>query len=230
MWTTLFYFLKNEHDSAERAAIQNSTNLAGAFEEHLSQSLSEIDRSLKIIRTLYVRDPNKFDLVDWLKSNRILTDGILQITIFGRDGTVKSSSAESATRTPQNFHNGDYYRAHVNAPGDLLIIGKPFIDQATGKRSLQLSRRIGSRTGSFDGVVVATLDPTYLTRIYNSVNIGEHGYIRVIGLDGVVRATSGLTLSALGKDFSGADLFKKHAINGWFYTTAFGIGWASYCL
>ena len=223
VWTTLFYFLKNEHDSAERAAIQNSTNLAGAFEEHLSQSLSEIDHSLKIIRTLYVRDPNKFDLVDWLKSNRILTDGILQITIFGRDGTVKSGSAEGATRTSQNFRNGDYYRAHVNAPGDLLIIGKPFIDQATGKRFLQLSRRIGSRTGSFDGVVVATLDPTYLTRIYNSVNIGEHGYIRVIGLDGVVRATSGLTLSALGKDFSGADLFKKNAIatNGWFYTNSF---------
>jgi hypothetical protein len=51
--------LKNEHDSAERAAIQNSTNLAGAFEEHLSRSLNEIDRSLKIIRTLYGRDPGK---------------------------------------------------------------------------------------------------------------------------------------------------------------------------
>ncbi len=67
VWTTLFFFLKNEHDSAERAAIQNSTNLTGAFEEHLSRSLSEIDRSLKIIRTLYTRDPGKFDLVDWLK-------------------------------------------------------------------------------------------------------------------------------------------------------------------
>ena len=54
-----FFFLKDEHDSAERAAIQNSTNLAGAFEEHLSRSLNEIDRSLKIIRTLYGRDPGK---------------------------------------------------------------------------------------------------------------------------------------------------------------------------
>src|SRR5215469_4081990 len=52
VWVTLFYLLKNEHDNAERAAIQNSTNLAGAFEEHLSRSLSEIDRSLKAIRTL----------------------------------------------------------------------------------------------------------------------------------------------------------------------------------
>src|SRR5215510_14967913 len=86
VWTTLFFFLKNEHNSAERAAIQNSTNLAGAFEEHLSRSLSEIDRSLKIIRTLYARDPSKFDLANWLKSNRVLSGDVLQVTIADRSG------------------------------------------------------------------------------------------------------------------------------------------------
>src|SRR6476660_789844 len=67
VWTTLFFFLKNEHESAERAAIQNSANLAGALEEHLLRSLSEIDRTLVIVRTLYERDKNKFDLAGWLK-------------------------------------------------------------------------------------------------------------------------------------------------------------------
>jgi hypothetical protein len=85
VWVTLFFFLKNGHDSAERAAIQNSTNLTGAFEEHLSRSISELDRSLKIIRALHARDRGRFDLVDWLRSNRILTDEVLQITIVDRD-------------------------------------------------------------------------------------------------------------------------------------------------
>ncbi len=68
----------------------------------------------------------------------------------------------------------------------------------------------GSRdNSSFNGVIVAALDPTYLTRIYNSVSIGKNGYIRVIGRDGGVRATSGQTFSLLGKDFSGADLLKR---------------------
>ena len=92
VWMTLFFFLKNEHDSAELAAIQNSRNLAGALEEHLSRSLSEIDRSLKIIRTLYVRDAAKFDLVDWLKTSRSPNDDILQISIVDRDGRVRLSS------------------------------------------------------------------------------------------------------------------------------------------
>jgi len=116
VWVTLFFFLKNEHDSAERAAIQNSTNLAGAFEEHLSRSISELDRSLKIIRALRVRDHGRFDLVDWLRSNRILTDEVLQITIVDRDGKVTLGSFESAARTASDPRDSDYYRTHVNAP------------------------------------------------------------------------------------------------------------------
>jgi diguanylate cyclase (GGDEF)-like protein/PAS domain S-box-containing protein len=220
VWVSLFFFLKNEHDSAERAAIQNSTNLAGAFEEHLSRSFSEIDRSLKIIRALHVRDRAKFDLVDWLRSNHILTDEVLQITLIDREGKVRLGSFESAARTAPDPRDSDYYKAHIDASNDQVVIGKPVIDPATGNWVLQLSRRLENEDRSFNGVIVATLDPTYLMRIYNSVNIGKHGYIRVIGLDGSVRATSGVTTSVIGKDFSSGDLFKsiREAPDGWFYT------------
>src|SRR6476469_23806 len=222
VWMAVFFFLKNEHDSAERAAIQNSTHLAGAFEEHLSRSLIEIDRSLKIMRALYVRDPGKFDLVDWLKGSRILTDDVLQIAIVGRDVTVKLSTSSKDNLELPDYRVSDYYMAHVDAVTDHLVIGKPTIDGATEQWVLQLSRRIEASNGAFDGVIVATVDPIYLTRIYNSVSIGENGYIRVIGRDGAVRATSGQSFSLLGKDFSGADLLKKVSVksDGWFYTNS----------
>ena len=222
VWTTLFFFLKNEHDSAERAAIQNSTNLAGALEEHLSRSLSEIDRSLKIIRTLYARDSAKVDLADWLKSSRILNDDVLKVSVVDRDGHVRFSSGGAVARRPSDARDTEYFRTHANAQSDELAISKPQIDSNTGNWSLQLSRRIENRDGSFDGVAVATLDPAYLTRIYNSVNIGNYGYIRVIGFDGIVRATSGHGPSSLGKDFSGADLFNRIpiALSGWYYTSS----------
>jgi len=220
VWTTLFFFLKNEHDSAERAAIQNSTNLAGALEEHLSRSLIEIDRSLKVIRTLYMREPGKFDLANWLKSTQNLNDDILQVSIADRDGNVRFSSAEAQPRAAANVRDADYFRAQVHAKTDKLAISKPTFDVLSGQWSIQLSRRIENADGSFNGIVVASLDPAYLTRIYNSVNIGNEGYIRVIGADGIVRATSGRSLSMLGKDFSRADLFKVLSTTpaGWYYT------------
>src|SRR5215813_12334628 len=120
VWVTLFYLLKNEHDSAERAAIQNSTNLAGAFEEHLSRSLSEIDRSLKAIRTLYARDPQNFDLADWLVSNPVPRNDVLQIVIIDRRGKAKSVNFQRAGRSFLDFRNSDDAKARIDAPGDQL--------------------------------------------------------------------------------------------------------------
>ncbi len=118
-----------------------------------------------------------------------------------------------------DYRASDHYKAHVDVTKDHLVIGKPTIDGPTGQWVLQLSRRIDDNS-SFNGVIVAALDPTYLTRIYNSVSIGKNGYIRVIGRDGGVRATSGRTFSVLAKDFSGADLLKRASVtaDGWFYT------------
>src|SRR6185295_17090957 len=60
VWLSINFFLENERNSAEQSAVRNSMNLAGAFEEHLSRSLSEIDRSLKILRGRYIRNPDDF--------------------------------------------------------------------------------------------------------------------------------------------------------------------------
>src|SRR4029078_11952727 len=46
VWISLSFFLASERNSAERAAIQNSTNFAGALASHLSNSLGEVHRSL----------------------------------------------------------------------------------------------------------------------------------------------------------------------------------------
>jgi len=92
-WRCLFS--DHEHDSAERGAIQNSTNLAGAFDEHLSRSLSEIDRSLRIIRTLQARDPGRSNLADWLKSNRVLTNDVLQIALVDREANVRDGGVNA---------------------------------------------------------------------------------------------------------------------------------------
>ena len=211
VWMTLFFFLKNEHESAERAAIQNSTNLAGALEEHLSRSLSEIDRILVIVRTLYERDKNKFDLAAWLKSSRVLNDEDLKISIVDNGGDARLSGDKATARNA-----GEIARDIADQPIDTLTISKPIL--VDGQWSIQFSRPLGAADKALKGAVIASLDPAYLTRIYNSVDIGREGYIRVIGRDGIVRATSGRTLSVLGKDFSSADVFKKTSAVGWYYT------------
>lgn len=219
VWISLSFFLANERDSAERAEIQNSTNLAGALASHLSNSLGEVDRSLTVIAALYAQRPDNFDLLGSLKADRSLSDAISRVSIVDRNGIVLLSS--DASLRGKNVKDRTYFSSQVEAKSNELFVGKPILSEtAAGKWTIELSRRILRADGRFDGVVSASLDSRYLTRIYNSVNIGQKGYIRVIGLDGIVRATSGDTMYVLGKDFSRADLFTNLSSTrgGWYYT------------
>ena len=88
VWAGVAFHLQVEHGDAERAAVQNSANLVRAFEEHLSRTLNEIDRSLKTIRSNYLLDPERFDLKSWLGISELFDGHTLQVAIIGPDGFV----------------------------------------------------------------------------------------------------------------------------------------------
>jgi diguanylate cyclase (GGDEF)-like protein/PAS domain S-box-containing protein len=219
VWLGVSFHLQVEYNDAERAAVQNSANLARTFEEHLSRTLNEIDRSLKIIRSNYQLDPEKFDLKQWLSISQLFDDHTLQVAIISPEGFIKLSSiGPSAAGT--DLRDREHYTRFVNATEDDFFISKPVIGRTTGKWSVQLARRIYNADGSFGGVVDASLDPSYLSRFYSSVDVGNEGYIRIVGRDGIVRAVGGHTPEALGKDLTKASLFMNISKQpaGWYYT------------
>ena len=221
VWFTALTHIDDERAAAERAAIQNSANLAGAFEEHLSRSLNEIDRSIKIIRTNYANDPARFDFKQWLKTSPLFDDQTLQVSIISRDGFIKLSSIDSLTSVGTDLRDREHFKFQADSTTDELFISKPVIGRTTGKWSIQLTRRISAPDGAFDGMIVVSLDPAYLARFYDSVDLGTDGYVRVIGRDGIIRAMGGGKSSPIGKDLSGADLFRHFtntAQRGWYYT------------
>ena len=220
IWLSVNFFLENERNTAERAAVKNSMNLAGAFDEHLSRSLSEIDRALKLLRSRYGRGPGEFDLADWLNTVQLFDNEILQVSVIDKNGILRLSSLDPARYAGMDLSDREHFKFHVHSHSDDLFISKPVVGRTTNKWSIQLTRRIANSDGSFGGVIVASLDPSYLTRIYNAVNSGSAGHIRVVGTDGFVRATSGSTLALLGKDFSRAELFTRYPreTSGWYYS------------
>jgi diguanylate cyclase (GGDEF)-like protein/PAS domain S-box-containing protein len=220
VWASVGFHLEVKRSDVEREAVQNSANLSRAFEEHLSRSLNEIDRSLKIIRTNYLLDPELFDLRAWLKISQLFDDQTLQVAIVNPSGFIKLSSIESSSSVGTDLRDREHFRHFISATNDELFISKPVIGRTTGKWSIQLARRIEMKDGSFGGIIVASLDPNYLSSFYNSVDIGRDGYVRVVGVDGIVRAVGGRAPGALGLDLTTAALFKHFPKNsaGWYYT------------
>ena len=79
---------------------------------------------------------------------------------------------------------------HVARDSGQLFISKPIVGRASGRLSVQLTRRITKPDGSFGGVAVASLDPGYFTAFYGSLDLGKESVISITGSDGVVRANS----------------------------------------
>src|SRR5690349_18660142 len=114
VWLGVDFHLQVEQNDTERAAVQNSENLARAFEEHLSRTLNEIDRSIKIIRSNYLMDPERFDLQRWLSISQLFDDHTLQVSIISREGFIKLSSIETPGAVGTDLRDREHFRYFID--------------------------------------------------------------------------------------------------------------------
>jgi signal transduction histidine kinase len=206
MWAGIVYHLSVEERNAVEAARQNTSNLARVFEEHIARAVEEVDKILLSLRTAHTKNPGRFDV----EAARIyLSELILQIGEIGPDGFLKPGTVELPPDTHIDLSDREHFRVHLNTDKDDLFISKPVIGRTTGKPSIQLSRRLYNPDGSFDGVIVASIDQSNLLRFYDSIDVGKDGVIAIVGLDRIIRASRGYKNVTLDVSFEGATLSEK---------------------
>ena len=174
IWASVTFHLAVEHEKSRLAAIQNTGNLARVFEEQIVRTLMETDRAIVLLRTSYQLNEN-FDLANSLTNPALQSDLITQIRILGPDGALIAASTEFIL-SPADVGDREYFQVHLTSKMDELFISKPVMGRTTGKWSLQLSRPIRAADGSFQGVITASLDPGYLAKFYESIDVGFVGF------------------------------------------------------
>ncbi|MBV8888888.1 MAG: response regulator [Alphaproteobacteria bacterium] len=178
--------------AGQRAAIidearKHTSNLARAFEEHIRRTVKEIDQTLLVLKRGYESDPEHFALWEWPGKELLLQDLSVQIAMADRNGVI-TGTTEGKAPVVASVRQQDYFAYHLEHADDALFLGKPVAGRGAGRWSIPLSRRLDARDGSFAGVLIVSLDPYYLARFYETVDVGPGGTVMLVGRDGVVRA------------------------------------------
>jgi len=206
IWAAALALVWSERVDAVHDAERNALNLTLAFSEQIARSLTGINEAMDFLEADYKRSGAAFDLYDWAKRQRTVAGLESHISIAGPDGYLKATSLVPGV---PGVYIGDreHFRVHLSGNSGMLYVSKPVIGRQTKQWTIEVTRRMDNPDGSFAGVLVFALDPSYLIRLYEPADLGQAGTVALVGLDGVLRARLGAEIdpakAGLGTVFKG---------------------------
>ncbi|RFO98152.1 hypothetical protein DIC66_05400 [Rhodoferax lacus] len=194
---------QREIQSAER----DLSNLTRLSQEHAVRTFRSADQVIRFVQSRYQDLGSRLDLAALTRQGVIDAEIFNQIGIIDAKGIYTLSSLPIATHP--DLSDREHFKVHVHQDSGQLYVSKPVIGRASGKQSIQLTRRINNSDGSFGGVVVLSIDPTYFTNFYGELNLGPGGLTALYGQDGIARARRVGDKTEFGTDASRSILFAQ---------------------
>jgi diguanylate cyclase (GGDEF)-like protein len=211
LWAGVALMFRHDLQQDYLSVVRRNENYASLFEENVLRSLGEIDKTILYLRGRVEALKDTTDYQKIVQSTDVRSQIIVQVAIIDSKGIARASSALKELTNTINVSDREHFKFQVHNTSDTLFISKPVIGRASGKWSVQLTRRFLNKDGSFGGVVVASMDPAHFTNFFDRINLGADTSVAMIGGDGVVRSQGGGAIPqvALGQDLSGTELFKR---------------------
>jgi diguanylate cyclase (GGDEF)-like protein len=207
IWAGLLYDSKRSEDIVLQQGRKDVSNLAIAFRENITGVVSAIDQLTIAIGADHANHPDDYSIPEWVTKSPLLQGIALQVSLQGPDGIVRASNLPFNGRIDSS--DRPHFRYHLDPSASQPYISVPVVSRVSGKWSVQVTRRLTRDDGRFDGIVVVSIDPFYLSKIFDNVNLGKGGNAVVVGRDGIVRARRALDDQGLGQDLTNSELLQK---------------------
>lgn len=207
IWSAAFWQIDQDRKNTLAAVAHENEKFCRAFDEQVRRIFYTNEHYLGMIKQEFEKTYSVTPAIHQLLSELAHDSVFIQVGVYSAQGEVLASRF----KPPANINVADlpHVRAHLAADSGQVYIGKPFVGRISKQLSIHMSKRLNSSDGSFAGVAVVAVDPAYFTRFYHTMDFNDNYVVRVIGLDGVVRASN--TASEIGIDASNTNLFARLA-------------------
>jgi two-component system NtrC family sensor kinase len=111
------------------------------------------------------------------------------IVLIGRDGTPLVSSALAAVKADNNFSDRDYFKAQILKDAGTYVseVRTPNLT-GVGDDFFDLSRRLESPDGAFNGVIAVAVKPKYFEDFYTLIGQPPGSFFALVRSDGLYLA------------------------------------------
>ena len=182
VWVVTYTKIDQDRQAAVADAQRQLTYDVAAYSNALANTVQKADQVLQLVRFDSVNGPLRLE--DAAAQGVFPREQQLQALILDRRGMLKTAS-EPGPHT--DFSQRDFFLFHRSHSADVLRIGVPIPDPlAPGNATrsvIQLTRRISTPNGDFDGVAVISVPASYFNSLPMSSNQDGGDFSAVVGRD-----------------------------------------------
>lgn len=215
LWLTLigfvWFFIVAGTQEIEATGEKQSQNQAQIYadlvEEFVEQTLTNFDQDLLMLRDVYRRSGTGVDLRGWRESQYARNAIAVQYWIIDSEGRIAATTGDQ-TAVGIDVRDRPYVQFHMRQSGDKAHLSTPVVRRTANRESLLLTRRIAGPDGTFQGVVVVSLDAEYYDRFISRTRVRNQDVISLVGRDGTIRLRSG-PVQPVGVSYAGTQMFER---------------------
>lgn len=170
-----------ETAEARASELSKNANLALALDVQTKQLLSGIDQFLLLMKDQYEGAGPRIPLRRLMAPAFASQDSITFIGVTDAQGNVVESVREFA---PTNIFDREFFQAHLQEDMHKLLISSPVLGRISGRWTITLTRRINRPDGGFGGIVAISVEPGYLTQLFESTKLGPSDVVSLVLTNG----------------------------------------------
>ena len=195
-----------ELSEAQSSEFGKNANLALALDVQTNQLLTGIDHFLLLIKDQYEGATARLPLKRLVSPAFSSLTSITFIGVTNGHGDVIESMQEFA---PTNVIDREFFKVHQQTDTNRLLISEPVLGRVSGRWTITLTRRINKPDQSFGGIVAISIEPRYLTQLFENTQLGPSDVMSLVLTNGITLARRRGDEITFGADLSESQLIQQ---------------------